>query len=284
MVSLVTVTVAPLTELLMDLFIREIKISLKCIKEVVIVEADATVEYDRQWQEDGLRFRKIGMAQPVLNINTGYSIQHALALHKAIDATTEPYLFITDPDIFFYTAIDQFYLDLMKQHDLNAIGVSHQLATEFCMRFFCCVTNMMVKKADLPPSNWLKGEIFFSNAFVLSDAEPCMPADGYYLAPCYIDKYKDFYPYPEGRHDTGCLLWLWALQQKWKWLAFQAPDCHNYLAQYNRGTVKVKLKHQPLMFHGTSSVMLTHKRDGFLAAYKKFVEGGRLAPAHGIKT
>lgn len=264
---------------IMDAFLGQIK-SLSGINEVLIIKPDSDRASTDQWQENNINYRKISLRQTKYEMATRGSIEHAVALHHAIDLATNPYLLLTDPDIIFFEDITKFYQDLMDENNLDCIGISHQNSIESAVRFFPCVTNMLVKKKSLPDPEFLKDELKITNVFnykqymgaIRNKTYLSYPAKGMYLLPGYMQL-----PFPNtsGNFDTGCALWLWSENVKWRWLSFQTMNCHEYYSMYNRGTVKVKLNQKKLLYHCTSSVTLKEKRESFKGMINASTNGPR---------
>ena len=146
---------------------------------------------------------------------------HALGLHHAIDQATAPYVWLTDPDVFFFNPVDRIYLDLMQKFDLNIIGISHFNALDQSYLDFPCVTNCLIKKESLPNPDWLSGSLYFRTIMKVeqfTNKEKIVPLDGKYLVPGPIEELAAGFPNPRGFFDVGCNLWLW--NQNKRWLSF----------------------------------------------------------------
>jgi hypothetical protein len=260
MISLCAVSTPVLEQTgVMDMFRESVKRNLRLVNEVIVVSSSEV--------------------EPP-HTDTAGGVQHALCLHRALSKATNKYVLFSDPDIFFYTSVDQFYLELMAEHRLDVIGISHQDATSFAHRFFPTVTNMLVKKDHLPGPAWLEGEIRLATGYRRGD-KPLEPLDGMFLIPGCVPSQANKYPNPDGLYETGCLLMAWAQDANWRWLSFQTADCHRYSSAYNRSNFKIgkPLPRRLLLYHGTHSVILDHKREAFINAYKEH----SLAPTHGTK-
>ena len=70
-------------------------------------------------------------------------------MHECIDKASQPYIFLCDPDIFFYTAVDEFYYNALQSLQLDIIGASHHSATEIAQGYFPWHGNLLVEKEKL---------------------------------------------------------------------------------------------------------------------------------------
>jgi len=182
---------------------------------------------------------------------------HALGLHACINKTETDYILFCDPDLFFYNAVDELYLDLKIKHDLHYIGCSHHSALANAYGFFPYLVNSLVCKQDLPNQDFLKGQLYFKYGIIQAEQEQIDITDaahGKYLIAGPILEVKNELPNPKKSvlYDTGVNLCLWGVRNRWKWLSFQTTDCHNYTTKYYRtGNCKVndRLKYQKLIWH-----------------------------------
>lgn len=143
---------------------------------------------------------------------------HALGLHHAINQAKNPYVWLTDPDVFFFNPVDRIYLDLMKRFDLNIVGVSHFNAKDQSYLDFPCVTNCLIKKESLPAPDWLSGLLYFRTIMKVgqfTNKEKIIPLDGKYLVPGPLEGLASGFPNPKGFFDVGCNLWLWNEDKRW---------------------------------------------------------------------
>jgi len=201
------------------------------VTEVLLCKNDADAEYNLEWTNNGVNFKKFGckLPDPPPGMIFGPGSQHALSIHECIDRATTPYVFWCDADIFFYTTVDELYLELMREYELDIIGVSHTSATTLAQSFFPWHGNLLVKKDSLP-----KPEDRF--------LESKLPIKDKYLLMNAVEGTEHEFPNPNGNFDTCSYLCYWAIQKKWKWLAFQTTDSHIYTTSYCRGNVKVEKK------------------------------------------
>lgn len=213
----------------MDEYVAVISNSLarhsKHVKEVIFVKVDALAPGSRSWQADGIDYRIIDHPlTTATDWNTrGFLLMvagHALGLHHAIDQAREEYVWLTDPDVFFFTAVDALYLDLIRRYDLGIIGISHFTPQQQSYLDFPCVTNCMVRKSDLP-GQWLDFALQ-SGMRLNENCRKLQPMPGKYLIPGPVC--PEQFPNPQGAFDVGCNLWLWAKEKNWRWLSFYRDD------------------------------------------------------------
>lgn len=182
---------------------------------------------------------------------------HALGLHACIDQVQTEYIMFCDPDLFWQSAVDDLYLNLMGKYDLNYIGCSHHSSVANAYSYFPYLMNSLVKVKDLPNENFLKGHLKFRNGCIMSEGlkegDPGEPADGKYLISSPIPGYWHKLPNikPNVFFDTGVNLCLWSIEQNWRWLAFQTPDAHHYTTKYFRGNFRIneRIPLQKLLYH-----------------------------------
>lgn len=237
-----------------EIYKESLATKTKLVDEVLIAKTDAHSDHDIKWEKNGIKFHEFGV-QP--REGDGYFLQqgrlqqgleHAIGLHNCLEKAKNNYIMFCDPDIFLYSAVDEFYYNIYNKYNLNLVGVSHCAATKFAYTFWPYLSNMFFKKSDLPPSTWLDNQIRddYGNNKILN---------GKYLARMHvIQDYTSLFPNPQGDFDTGSMLWLWGYQQNWRWLSFQTLDIHNYTTKYYRGNIKIteKLPNTKLIYHATS--------------------------------
>ncbi len=209
-----------------DVFLHSLFRSGSQVSEIIFVNVDGCENSETTY--NGVPCRTFGF--PFANFEDQavreWILQicgHALGLHYAIDRANNPYVWLTDPDVFFFNMpVDRIYLDLMEHYDLNIVGVSHFNSSDQCYLDFPCVTNCMIKKDTLPSTDWLKGELHFRTTMKLEqfcNRKTIMPMDGKYLLPGPIDGLAETFPNPQGFFDVGCNLWFW--NQNKRWLSFK---------------------------------------------------------------
>jgi hypothetical protein len=262
MISICTVILDRLQSFL-DINIESICEQLEHVKEVIICNVEQDSSYNREEIIKGKTFKYFGGKQNLFQVSGANSIceQHALGLHMAIERATHEFIWLSDPDIFFYNAVDKIFLDLIGQYKLNCIGISHQNAMNEAYGFFPTVANLMVRKKDLPDNTYLKKELTLN-----------FETPNKYLFPGRANIEDEFYYNPKGHFETGCNLLPWAIKQNWRWLSFQTLDCSNYstLPYRNQPRSNIKLPKQKLLHHSGLSAGPHNKIVPFLNAYKNF--------------
>ena len=216
---------------------------VKLVNEVLIAKIDSPPSHELKWEKNGIKFHEFGIMK---SGRIGQGVEHGLGLHECLDKATNDYIMFCDPDVFLYSAVDEFYYNIYHKYNLNVVGVSHCAATKFAYTFWPYLSNMFFKKSDLPPSDWLKDKI--------DDGFGNKMNGKYLIRMTPIKEYVHLFPNSEGDFDTGSWLWLWGHQKNWKWLSFQTTDIHNYTSKYHRGNVKFneKIPNTKLIYHATS--------------------------------
>jgi hypothetical protein len=261
----------------------------KLISEVCITVSDVE-DYKDGWTENGIRFSFRG-GNPLVNStnNTARCIQHAAGLSKAVEAATNDYILLSDPDIFYHTAVDEIFYNLMKKYGLNTVGVSHPAAITQSFTFFPNVIHCLVKKKDLCDETFLREENHLENNKELKSirneiAEISKKIKFLNLTPCAVESKKTMYPNPEGHMECGSNLCLYGIIKNWKWLSFQTTDVHNYTTQYFRSNIKIcdKIQRQKLFYHQVGSAGIEHGYlKPFIQLYTEFEMERNDASAHG---
>lgn len=243
----------------------------KLISEVLIAKTDSPPSLNETWTKNGIKFTKFGT---FTGVRHQQSLEHAINLHHCIDRSQNEYVMIGDVDTFWYSAIDELYINLINKYELNYIGLSHNSAVNHAMTFFPCVYATLMNKKDLPGEDWLKGQFKFYGMFRIKemheDETSYTSYDGKFLAPGLIRVCTELYPNKDGVFDTGCKVWAWAKLNNWKWLSFQTDDCHIYTTKYIRGNIKPgKLPFQKLAYHNVGG---SNMRDDEFEEFKKEYE------------
>lgn len=246
------------------------------VKEVIFIKIDSLhVGPKRQWRDNGIDFKILD--RPLDHSQWSHDSMlmvagHALGLHHGIDEAQEKYVWLTDPDVFFFTSVDDLYLRLMREHNLGIIGISHFAPQQQSYLDFPCVTNCMIRRDALPPNDWQSEALSLQSGMrLVENCRRLASMPGKYLIPGPIE--PEAFPNPNGMFDVGCNLWLWAKQNNWRWLSFyldagQFP--HNnteygfkelvYPMNYDVGHyrcnfgLQVKLEHEDLLYHRTMAV------------------------------
>jgi len=231
----------------------------KLVTNVIVAQSDASEYYEERWKEGDIEFLRVGNP-----CEAGLWFGHGLGLHAALDHVKTEFVMFSDPDVFWYTSVDEFFIDLYDKHDLNYIGVSHHNAVNQAFAFFPYVITSMAKVSTLPDKDWLKGKLKYRGpklhrAELANEPDDDHPlADGKYLIPNPIPGLCETYPNKNGDalFDIGCNMWLWNEERRGRWLSFQTSDCHIYTTRYNRSNFKFKerLPNKKLIYHlGSSS-------------------------------
>jgi len=259
MISLCTAFIEGMEEYL-PILLESILNRTKLVSEVVVSMNDQPADYYEETVADrGVVIKKIGWPHAHKRTAFDPGNQHALGLHNAIERSTRDHLLFCDLDVFFYSAAEEVYLRLMEKHNLQACGCSSHAAVQIATTFFPWHGQVLVKRADLPDQDFLKGKIWMTCGDGDSEGKPCKTRfDGKYLQMFAIEGLTEMFPNPEGGFDTASYLWLWAHQQQWRWFAFQTIDCHHYTTRYSRNNCKIieKLPAQDLIYHRVSGGIL----------------------------
>ncbi len=255
MISVVVVGLNRLKEFV-NIFAESVVEKSTHVSEVIIVNVDKPQGEIARWTNNNIKFKVIGGNQTVFDVESTVTLcsQHAFGLHLGLEHTTNEHVMFSDPDIFFYTAVDEYYLSLMNENDLNFVGICRPAALTHSILFFPTIVNCLVKKSDLPPNSFAK-EICPINEIMVThnyDNKNNMPT---YLYPMLSDFTPEDcltrFPNPKGHYETGSKLFLWALEKNWKWLSFQTPDQNNYYKNLYRNNFgfKVKSPREKLLYH-----------------------------------
>lgn len=187
---------------------------------------------------------------------------HALGLHHCISCSSYEYIMFCDPDIIFLNNVDKIYLDLMHKHSLQYIGCAHESACKAAYKYFPYVANSLVRKEDLPDCSFLVGDLYFTGALNYTSnigVNHKLQADGKWLISGFLpNHYKKFFKseptqkeLEDTEFDTASNLYIWALENNWRWLSFLTPDCQYYKTSFYRSNcaVKNKSKVEKLIYH-----------------------------------
>lgn len=264
MISICTVILNRLQPFL-DINIESICEKLTYVNEVLICNVEQDSSYDQEKTINGKTFKYFGGKQNLFQVSDAISIcaQHAFGLHMAIERATNEFIWLSDPDIFFYNTVDAIFLNLIESYNLNCIGISHQNAINEAFGFFPTITNLIVRKKDLPDNTYLKKELPLN-----------FEVPNKYLFPGRANIEDEFYYNPKGHFETGCNLVPWAIKQNWRWLSFQTLDCSSYstLPYRNQPRLNIKLPKQKLLYHSGLAAGPHNKIIPFSNAYKIFKE------------
>lgn len=258
MLSVVTVTLKRMKPFL-DIFIESLLHRCKLVKEVIVVHVEEKPSF---CEETGI-IKHIGGDQPYWAVDgpTAYCAQHAHGLHVGFQKTTQEYVMISDPDIFFYMAVDEYYLSLIEQHNIHIVGISRPTATAHSIQFFPSIMNFMMKKRDFPSALFATQVSPLSK--MLNARVPEIPS---YFHPInrelLTEEVKGKFALPEGHYETGCRMFLWAKENNLRWLSFQTLDCNTYQTCFYRNNfgLKEKLPRQRLLYHESLSAGMQHNK------------------------
>lgn len=225
------------------------------IKEIIIAVSDAQEPFEEITDLNGIKVVRFG--NPVPDLWYG----HGLGLNAALERTTQEYVMLSDPDVFWYCDVGTYWHELMKEYDLNYIGVSHHNGPNQAGTFFPYVISTMARRETLPDKDWMKGKLKFRGPILtrgeLIPGDDYPFADGKFLIPNPLPELCDLYPNKnhDAIFDVGCNMWLWNEERKGRWLSFQTRDCNLYTADYCRGNFKPnpKLARKKLLFHCCNS-------------------------------
>jgi hypothetical protein len=198
----------------------------KWVKEVIFVQTDLRKDkLVKSWSKNGIEFRHYGLKpfDPPCPLELNWEKMicgHASGLHQAIGYAQQEYVWMSDPDVFLLSSVDETYLNLIKKYDLNVIGVSHFNSDGQSYLYFPCVINCMMKRANLPHSNWLGGFHAQTGMRIDQNGQKVFSVRDCWTIPGPLQEYYESFPNPSGIFDAGCNLWLWNEQNKGRWLSF----------------------------------------------------------------
>lgn len=257
------------------IFLESILRKTKLVSEVILAQNDQENGYE-EWKERGITFKRIGSKDAAMkNFGKTYGHEHGLGLNFAIKQATNEIVYLVDPDVYFYSAAEEFFYNLMQKHQLNAIGCSHHSATELSHTFFPWHGNIMLKKSELPDDEWLKDELIGmaedNYAGLLRGSMNKSLLKGKFMFPALGYNLREQYPKPDGNFDTGSGLWLYAHQRNWKWLSFQTNCVHVYTKLYYRGNFKLteKFGRDKLIHHAVSGSIEKEKWEPYYKSYQE---------------
>lgn len=243
MITLCTVTTKHIDNYV-NLLLQNIQKKLKNVSEVVVASNDFPATL---YGSDGV----IRTWHPLKENRKG-SWGHAYGLHECLKFASGKYILFCDPDILFYTCVDEIYLELMNKHSLDLIGISYDNPTIMSFTFFPFIQNLLVKRDWLPPTNYLNGK---KRRFHLKveDMSKLEVVENDYLAPGPIEETWKNYPNTDGSYDTSCNLWQWCQEKKGRWMSFQSLNGFDYITSSYRTNFKLKekLPNQKLLYHLT---------------------------------
>lgn len=278
------------------MFVKSILNKLNLVSEILLCKVNFKNDYQTEYSLGDKKVYKFGYKnnyfyqvpsnihpetkKGVSDIKTLY-LGHPLGLKYCIDRAKNNLVMLCDPDIFFYSAVDQLYYDLMKKYDLSYVGACPHLSYLYSTKYFPNVLCMLMDKRKLPTEDFLRGKIISQDticgnvgeAKILRHHYPREPEylDGEYLIGGKISSLAKEFPNPDGLFDTGVYLSLWAKQNNQNWLGFQPKDIHLYTSQIYRTNLKIKerLPIQKLFYHATGGARHLYL-DQFTEEYNRF--------------
>lgn len=195
---------------------------------------------------------------PVRSMDFG----HALGLHACINKVDTEYIMLSDPDVFYCSAVDELYISLIKKYTLQYVGCSHHSSTANAYGFFPYLMSTLIKKDDLPPLDWMKGYLKYRDGIIMREGmtnDNHEFANGKYLLPGPIPKFCEKLPNIKERvfFDTGNSLCLYSIEKNWQWLSFQTVDCHFYTTKFYKTSPNLRIRgqftQQDILWHSVRS-------------------------------
>lgn len=255
MISLCIVVNDSIEKYFGKIFLDSVKYRLKLITEILIAKIDADESFVEEGTIGCIKYTKFGCTTLDIVAAVDHGIQNALSVHACIDRAKNDLIFLCDPDIFFYTCVDEIYYNLMQEYNLQIIGCSHHHAIKYANTFFPN-QNILLNKKHLPDDKFLENKLKkrgYELASTWVEEESNFP--GKFLIPGAIPEYAHLFPNQQGIFETNCNLWIVSKKNNWKWLSFQTLDCHVYKTIHNRcyhnnGYVKSpKINPSKLIYH-----------------------------------
>lgn len=240
-------------------FLENVIAKTKLINEICLCNTDLDENYHREYAILPVKIKEMGLKRANISGMCWRALGHSFGMVEAIKYASNNYIYMSDPDLLFYTAVDELYYNWMQQYNLQIIGAAHHIGINYSCKYFPNPVNLMIKKSDLPPSGTFKG-IIKANETALNNGLTNKYDSFFeenYLCPCRPSKIINEYPNPEGITDTGILLYWWI---KGKWLSFLTQDVHNYTSQIYKSNFQLKEKFPKtkLFYHATSGADSRH--------------------------
>jgi hypothetical protein len=211
---------------------------------------DGMVNFFKETEEEmyGVKVKKFHL--PRISFGAGPSFEHSIGLHNCIPRTTNDYVLFSDPDVIVFSDIDRLYLDLMQEHNLHFVGVSHYLPDRQPYLFMPTVINMMTHKSHMPDKNFLHEKL--TDFGQVRKIKVC----GNWLVPGQTPEYNHEFPNSDPQvWDTGNKLHLHCKWNNKRWLSFVTKDEHNYDTSevHDNCGLELSLPFQKLIYHEGSS-------------------------------
>jgi len=175
---------------------------------------------------------------------------HAIGLFECQSKCSGEYIMFSDPDIYVFSDIISLYINLIKEYDLNYVGISHHSPEFQPYRTFPTVFNMLMRRQDLPPLDFMKED--YSEV-----GHPRkIKINGNWILPGKTAGTENKFTNPNAKiWDTGNRLELFCNENKKRWLSFGTKDDHLYTTDliHNNFNAEISLPHQKIVFHEGSS-------------------------------
>jgi len=179
-------------------------------------------------------------------------LRHWTSLSQSIEYAKNDLVLMCDVDLFLKYKADEVFYNLMQQHNLDIVGVSHYMGYAQACKMLPNVIFTLTKRSTILEQPEYSNVPILRH-FLGTDLEKVKFKN---ISPFCIESQKNRYPNPEGHFETGSSLALYVADKGLKWLAFQTPDVHNYTTQYWKSNLKIKkIERFPLIYHQTGSVM-----------------------------
>jgi hypothetical protein len=200
------------------------------------------------------------------------SVGHPVGLHRCLDAATGEYVLFSDPDVFYYMpGFDSFMVRRHEENGLLLSGVTHWSLWGHAYQEFPCVIQMLARRADLPPRDFLKGKLVLGGSAHVDIARTQKrdgSGDGLWLTRGAVRENLALYPKPDLLYDTGTNLFVWCHQRQGRWLAYTGKKPVKWNRFYrtrnhNNFGLKDDFGNLPLLYHQGRSSRENCKDDMF---------------------
>lgn len=277
MITLVSVIISAIKDKYLKYLCDSISDNFKLVNEVLLPDADMNEGYVKEWSQNNIKFKIFGCKQHLFPVCSPVSIclDHSLNMHAGIDRAKNDYVYICDPDIFYYTALDEFYMTIKEKYNIHYIGASHHAAICYSFKFFPNVVNLLVHKKDLPRPDWLIDKLFLDMVLKEELKGQHVAIPGKFLVPQGLEGTQHLYPNPQGHFETGCNLVLWAQENNLNWLSFQTSNVNVYTSRFYKSNLKIRenLGNVKMFYHATHGSIKSHLANTKFDEYvKQYVE------------
>lgn len=199
---------------------------------------------------------------PVTQFRYDYPITqcycHAVGLHQCIKRAKNDYLILMDHDVIIYKpGFDQFFLEILDNHDLTMLGLQHyKPPMRQAFLHFPTVITAMVRKSQLPQSDWLAGKLKYRHSIIPDKNDPAdnypIQHENFFMIQTPIPDMRHIFPNPEGHYDTGCNFWIWVAETGGRWMSFLRgfeKGMYSTRSINNFGLPEDHFGHGRLLFH-----------------------------------